>query len=74
MLSCRHQSQSNLLILASPKCLIRPVKRVTREGRSSIHVDQECFKCSLLEGKLLGGVRKAFRGRQALRLAPLGEM
>ena len=39
--------------VASQMTLIGPEKRVTREGRSSIHVDQECFKCSLLGGKPL---------------------
>ena len=47
--------------MAGQKCLIGPEKRVMRECRSSIHVDQECFKCSLSGGK-------------PLRLAPLREM
>ena len=40
--------------VASQKWLIGPEKRVTRECKLSIHVDQECFKCSLLGGKPKG--------------------
>ena len=57
---CSSSVVEPVLCSGKPK-VVGPERRVTRTCRSSVHVDQECFKCSL-------------SGGQACRLAPLREI